>query len=560
MNKWMMGLLLLTVSVSSCSKFNNTGPLEAPNESYVFDSTDRNGFYAEQFLSDIYAGMPNGYNRIDGNLLDAATDDAVTSQDGTQIDLFTKSFLSTTSNPDDSWSNNYAGIRKVNLFLSRIDVVPVPAKIAFWKPEARFLRALFYFELVKRYGGVPLIGDAVLDANAPGNFTRNSFEECVNYIVAECDSIRGKVKTEPLAAGDYGHASTSVVMALKARVLLYAASPLYNGGNIGGSAAQKAAQGYAAYDADRWNKAAQAAKDIITLNKFALETSFNNVFTVRKNNEVMFAYLRAITTDVETANGPVGYSTAGNGNGRTSPTQNLVDAFPMNNGKAITDATSGYNAAAPYMGRDPRMGNTVLYNGINWLSRPLQTFEGGLDKPNRNTTQTKTSYYLRKFLGDFTSATQYSNQNHNFPIFRYAEVLLNYAEALNEYSGPVADVYTQLRNIRKRAGIVIGTDGNYGLKANMTKDEMREAIRTERRLEMAFEEQRFWDLRRWKIAGQVLNTTLQGMKITRSATGTFTYQKVPVAPISFADPKMYFYPIPFSEINKNSNLVQNTGW
>jgi hypothetical protein len=140
-------------------------------------------------------------------------------------------------------------------------------------------------------------------------------------------------------------------------------------------------------------------------------------------------------------------------------------------------------------------------------------------------------------------------------------VLLSYAEALNEYAGPSANVYNQLVALRRRAGITkgAGTFG-YGLKDGMTKDEMRIAIRNERRIEMAFEEQRYWDVRRWKIAEQVFNTTLQGMRITRDAAGAFTYQKVNVAPITFTAPKMYFYPIPFSETSKNTNLVQNAGW
>jgi hypothetical protein len=408
-----MKKILLAAAVlliyTGCSKFNDAGPLENLTESNVFDPTDQNGFYAEQYLNDIYAGLPNGFNRIDGNLIDAATDDAVPSQEGSDIDQITKGFISISSNPDDAWAKNYAGIRKVNLFLNKIDVVPVPVKIAFWKPEARFLRAMFYFELVKRYGGVPLVGDRILNADNPENFKRNTFEECINYIVSECDAIRPLVKTEPVAASDYGRPTTSVVLALKARTLLYAASPLYNGGNIGATAEQKLLQGYASFDAERWNKAAQAANEIITLGKFSLEAVYNNVFTTRKNNEVMLSYLRGVTSDLEQNNGPVGYGSPANGRGRTSPTQNLVDAFPTNTGKDITDATSGYNAATPYLNRDARMQSTVLFNTARWLSRPLETFEGGLDKPNVNTTQTKTSYYLRKYLGDFTNVTQYSN-------------------------------------------------------------------------------------------------------------------------------------------------------
>jgi hypothetical protein len=556
--------LVSILSLAGCAKIED-GPLEKITENYVFDPTDKNGFYAEQFLNNIYSILPNGYNRIGGDILDAATDDAMPSQTGGSIERFTTSSLSPLVNPDNQWTRSYEGIRKVNIFLASIDVVPVPAKIPFWKAEARFLRAMFYFELVKRYGGVPLVGDAILDAEAPANFKRNSFEETINYIVSECDAIKGAVRPDPLAAGDYGRISNGVVLALKARTLLYAASPLFNGENIGASAEQKLLQGYAAFDRERWNKAAQAANELIATGKFKIDgVPYNNVFLVRKNDEVILGYLRNNGTDVETNNGPVGYALA-SAQGRTSPTQDLVDAFPALNGRPITDPISGYSATNPYASRDPRFASTVLYNGVAWLSRPLQTFEGGLDKPNKNNAQTRTGYYMKKFLGNFATATLYSAQPHNFPIFRYAEVMLNYAEAQNEYlTVPDASVYKVLQDIRKRAGITAGNVAgySYGLKSSgMTRDEMRTAIRNERRIEMAFEEQRFWDLRRWKIAETALNANLNGMIITRDpATSALTYTKSVVGKITFANPKMYFFPIPYSEITKNSNLVQNTGW
>ncbi|MNW94324.1 SusD family protein [compost metagenome] len=562
--KKLMIAVVTALSLVGCTKIED-GPLERITENYVFDPTDKNGFYAEQFLNNIYSILPNGYNRIGGDLLDAATDDAMPSRDAVSIERFTTSSLSALNNPDDAWGKNYEGIRKANIFLKNIDIVPVPAKIPFWKAETRFLRAMFYFELVKRYGGVPLVGDEILDAEKPNNFKRNTFEECINYILSECDAIKTAVRPDPLAAGDYGRISNGVVLALKARTLLYAASPLYNGQNIGGTAEQKTYQGYAAFDAERWNKAAIAANDLIVTGRFKIDgVAYNNVFIVRKNDEVILGYLRNNSSDLETNNGPIGYALA-SAQGRTSPTQDLVDAFPDVNGREITDPASNYVATNPYANRDPRLSSTVLYNGINWLSRPLQTYEGGLDKPNTNSTQTKTGYYMRKHLGNFATATLYNAQPHNFPIFRYAEVMLNYAEARNEYlTTPDASVYKVLQDIRKRVNIPAGNVVGYayGLKSSgMTKDEMRIAIRNERRIEMAFEEQRFWDLRRWKLAETELNKNLNGMIITRNATtGALTYQKSVVGKISFANPRMYFYPIPYNEITKNTNLVQNTGW
>lgn len=177
--------------------------------------------------------------------------------------------------------------------------------------------------------------------------------------------------------------------------------------------------------------------------------------------------------------------------------------------------------------------------------------------------QTKTGYYLRKFLPNLATATNYAATDHNFIIFRYAETLLNYAEAINESADLAANraiAYTQLTNLRKRAGITAGTGSLYGLTANMTQAEMRAAIKLERRIEMAFEEHRFWDVRRWNSGAADFNKTLRGMKITRVSPTAFTYQIVNVEPVIFIAPKMNLYPIPFGELQANSALAQNPGW
>ena len=206
---------------------------------------------------------------------------------------------------------------------------------------------------------------------------------------------------------------------------------------------------------------------------------------------------------------------------------------------------------------------TVMYNGFLWLNRPVQTFDGGLDKPGGTVQQTKTSYYLRKFMGQFESVSGssiYSNTYHDWISFRYAEVLLNFAEATNEYTGPTSDVYNVLYALRHRAGIFPGPNNTYGLEQGMTQDEMRTAIQNERRIEMAFEEQRFWDIRRWKIAAQVYANPLQGMDIQQSTSGELFYSIIPVLTPVFRDPQMYLYPIPYSEVVKNGNMKQNPLW
>jgi hypothetical protein len=442
-------------------------------------------------------------------------------------------------------------------------VVPVLAKYNgysmkyVWKSEARFLRAMFYFELIKRYGGVPLMGNHVYTITDNISLPRNSFDECVKYIVSECDAIKDSLLVYPISDpnADSHRPTKGSAMALKARVLLYAASPLFNGGNID---ANNNLTGYTSFDATRWTAAATAAKDVIDLGTYSLLPNYKDVFTTQYNPEILFFRQVGNNNDVETNNGPVGFTGAA-GKGRTSPTQELVNAFPMANGLPIGDPASGYDENNPYNNRDPRLTYTVIYNGAQWLNSQVQTFEGGQSKPNGSLQQTKTGYYMRKFMGDFENTNAYSSHSTDWLILRYADVVLGYAEALNESAGPNTNVYNALISIRKRAGIEVGTDGRYGLKAGMTKEEMRTAIRNERRIELAFEESRYWDIRRWKIAETIMNQPRTGISIVRT-NNTLSYNPIDVLTTRFDAPKMYLYPVPYNEVQKNPNMKQNPGW
>ncbi len=330
--------------------------------------------------------------------------------------------------------------------------------------------------------------------------------------------------------------------------------------------------GYPTADPTRWQKVIDAYNEFTALGYYTLvssgtPTAFASIFTTRKSTEIIFAKQAALNYTLEGTQSPVGYVVANvRSQGLTSPTQNFVNAFPTIKGGYITDDvksttnTTGYDSTNPYANRDPRLAATVFYNGLAWLNRNVQTYQGGLDKPNNigiAPVQTRTGYYLRKFLGNFTTSTAFSNQSHNFCYFRYAEIILNYAEALNE-TGQTANAVTQIIRLRTRAGITAGTDGRYGIKAGITQTEMRTLIQNERRIELAFEEHRFWDIRRWKIADQVLGTTLNGISITNNGT-TLSYQTVPVLTPVFTN-KMYHMPIPYDEMLKNQQLIQNEGW
>jgi hypothetical protein len=223
--------------------------------------------------------------------------------------------------------------------------------------------------------------------------------------------------------------------------------------------------------------------------------------------------------------------------------------------------TYSYTDADPYAHRDPRLDKTILHNGSQWLGTTLATWQGGANNPANGADYSLTSYFMCKFMGKFQNASEYSSVHHVWVMFRYAETLLNFAEAENEAAGPTPEVYDALYKLRERAGIKRGNVAGYryGLKQDMTQDEMRTVIRNERRIELAFEEHRFYDIRRWRIAEQVFAQPLQGMHIVEGSGGNTTYSRIDVLKIDF-QPRNYLYPIPYSEVIKNRNMVQNPNW
>jgi len=590
---------LTVLALTSCDQYESV-PIENFTLDYVFSSTDSLGNNAMKYLNSIYYAMPFGHNRVGGDYLDAASDDAISSAIAeNDIQRIAAGQYSATNrigaattvpnqiNGDMDWGSYYAAIRQAITFVNNIDVVPlmltftnssgetVPTKRA-WKAEARFLKAFYYFELVKRYGGVPILrDDATYELNDDIELPRNTFDYCINYIVSELDAIKDSLRTVPLnnPAAD-GHVVTQgAAMALKSRVLLYAASPLFNANPIDKG---NELVSYAQYDKERWKVASDAARafmDAYNPAVYALNTlntpstkGFEYLFLNdygATNKEIIFFRQGSSNHTIEINNGPIGFTGTNQSNGRTSPTQNLVDAFPMLDGKNIGDPTSKYtynpNDSTMYNNRDPRLGYTIMRNNSRWLQTNLQTYIGGINNPSQSAQTTKTSYYMRKFMGLFEEVANYSDSYvHVWIMFRYAEILLNFAEAENEYNGPTQEVYNAIIQLRKRAGIEAGSDQLYGLDANMTQDQMREIIHNERRIEMAFEEQRYWDIRRWRIAEDVFANPLYGLTITNNG-GNLNFSRITVAQYSF-DMKRYFYPIPYTEVLKNKNMVQNPGW
>lgn len=516
-----VGLLFMA---SACNDGYEKEPVEHFTLDYLFSRADSAGIQARYFLNNIYyEHLPSGYNRINGDFLDAASDDAISINNNEPeiYKLFMGRYSAVSRLTDMEWGGYYQGIRKANILINNIDVVPFnltyinalgetkPLNYTM-KAEARFLRAHFYFELVKRYGGVPLIGDNVYVLGDDVQLPRNTFAQCIDYIVRELDEIKDDLRSLPMAdATEFAHAPTKeACLAMKARVLLYAASPLFNEKPL---EAGNELIGYPSYDSGRWNLAAQAAKDLIdqygpkgkgTLN---LAQDYRNIFVDfygGNNPELIFFRPVGKNKSIETANGPLGFSGNSLGNGNTNPTQNLVESFLMKDGTKYVSTS----VDDPFKNRDPRLDFTILHHGSRWLNTTLDTQVGGTHNPS-GAQYSRTCYYMAKFMKDYQTSSNYEDNIHLWVMYRYGEVLLNYAEALNEVAlaGGTIDnkeVLNSLIQLRKRAGIEPGNENYYGLPAPQNYDaaEMREIIRNERRIEMAFEEQRYWDIRRWRIA------------------------------------------------------------
>lgn len=579
-----LGLFFCMTLASSCEDFESR-PLEWNTEDYVWDETDINGTYAQGWVAKMYSYLPQGgYTRFNGKWRaggvpqECLTDDAVPSDPANGMWNTIRGGYSATSTFDNNWSGAYKAIRHCNIFLANYKRVPWASEDEpkYLEAEMRFLRAYHYFELVRRFGGVPLIGDRIFKPTDNDLLTlkRNSFADCIDYIISECDAVkdnlrqefslaeRGKGKgkkdgNDPLA----GRIRKSIVLAFKARVLLYAASPLFNGTGDN----ERLYLGYPEYDKNRWKLAADAVKEVMDMGLYDLEPSRYTLNYTYVNKEIIWMRTYYSQSDwYGYVMSPVGFRVKNKESmGIVSPTQELVDAFPMKNGKFIDEVGSGYKEDDPYANRDPRLNETVFYNGSRWLKQTVETFEGGKNKPNnvsKYKVQTVSGYYAKRHLYDETESTTYHSTHFNggYPsgwvMIRYADLLLMYAEAQNEYlDSPDQSVYDAIEKIRKRAGL-----DPYQLPENLSQEGMRKYIRNERRVEMAFEESRFWDIRRWKIAKDVYTKPLHGMKIEKDGE-KFKYTKIEIAQPYFSD-EMYLFPIALKETQVNDNMEQNPGY
>lgn len=546
---------------------------------------------ATAFLNDIYIGMDHGLREIQlGSMADEThfihNYDTRQVVEGIVNPGSRGAFARGEFNKFD-WQDNYSRIRQANTFLEGVESATFdPALRDRLKGEALFLRAYFYHNLLRIFGGVPLV-TKVYQLNDDFTVARNSFQETVEFIVADADAAAALLP-ESHSGANLGRATKGAAMALKARTLLYAASDLYVQNPSG-----MAETGYTG-SVDQtalYQRAKDAAKAIIDSNMYALfrpepasqeeaAVNYQELFLQRNSSETIlnryFLVTRGDGYDPGIHNGPNGYHNWG-GN---TPIQQLIDDYRMADGSAFSWSNPAH-ASAPYENREPRFYASILYDGAQWRQRPsdaveldpygiVQTFREldvngtifpGLDTRNgpiENWNGGYTGYYLKKFI-DPTVNAQFDNQTVPWPFFRYTEVLMNYVEAAIKTGDLPAAVET-LNQIRQRAGMP-------AFPAGLSAEQLWAEYVAERRIEMAFEEQRYFDVRRWMTAPTELNEPARGIEIKltgtsrtdRSTWGNYTYTVFDVQPRAWNN-ALYFAPIPSDEINRNDLLVQNPGY
>ena len=601
--------------LSSCNNdFLNTKPLDQLSESTVW--TDPS--LTEAFVTELYGGLGNG--GFDEQMLASLTDEASFTHPGRGITTITES----RSNPADigwvngtlSWANMYLRIRACNIAISNLSKSPAGFSASLLERlngESKFMRAYYYQQLVRYYGGVPIIDKPFGLTDTSFLSARNTFEECVNFIVKDLDEAASLLNGKSMAAG---RASRAAALALKSRILLYAASDLYDVNTAKAKSTAHSAftkpeiLGYTSSDrAARWTKAKDAAKAVLDLpglgNKLNLTApapkdeaiaNYSNNSLARNGGEKELIFARYfINAKAENGgriglfNGPNGYHNwAGN-----APIQNFVDDYQMMDGSKF-DWSNPAHAASPYDNRDPRFYASILYDGATWKPRtsdvatkdPANQIQAGqyeitvggnkvayfgLDTRKSSVEDwngSYTGYYFRKFTDPSPAIIDQNTwQQIPWPFLRYTEAVLNYVEACIEL-GQEAEAKAWLNKVRFRSGMP---------EITASGDALRQAYRNEREIELAFEEQRYHDARRWMIASSTLGQKVRivnvigTLKAGKSVTlykydkenYNYTYNVVNMDPgkenRAWAD-KMYFLPIHRDEMFRNKNLIQNPGY
>ena len=517
------------------------------SEEYQFSDFSR----TKESINYVYSFLQDGLSPVGGTMRDCASDDAVYAWAEDPVKTFYDGSWAANNTIDCQWSHYYEGIRSANRFIQNcpddfpfaeyiIDYESLKQELLMYPYEAKALRAYYHFELLKRYGNI-VISDRTFSQDEVNSLRPSDYQDVTDWIAGECDACAEKLPStwKGSYSNQLGRVTRGFVMALKARLLLYAASPLHNPSG----------------DVSLWLRAAEAAKDVIDLPDYSLadENDVNN----QDAAGLIFGLNKDASNSFERANFPVGYE---GGNSGVCPSLNLMEAFDMKDGTPFSWEEHGADAL-DLTKRDPRMARTMIVNGSVFKDETVETWYGGRNGlPQEGASPT--SFYLRKFLQEDTKLlvgdeTSYS---HLYPLFRLTEMYLDYAEALfcatgnPDFTGTLDGVlYTMspsdaLDAVRARVGMPPVETGS--------PEEFLERLKKERRVELAFEDHRFWDVRRWKDLDET--TKIYRVEVSRQQN-TFFYEKSLYETRSVND-CMYFYPISNAEIYKNGNLIQNPNW
>lgn len=542
-------MISLTVIIFSCKDVLNKVPLDRFSDAAVWQDSN----LVQTWINNTYRVMPQGH--LFGALMPANVTDESYYRTGRPNYITAGNITPTTLGVLDYWTQGgeskteygyWQVITKCNIFLDKIGDSPVAATFKNRTTgEMRFLRAYAYFRLVAFFGGVPLITKPF---SLTDNFdiARNTYDECMNFAVSEFDAAAALLPVE-YSNANKGKITKGAALSAKSRALLYMASPLNNSTN----------------DQTKWQKAADAAKAVIDMNKYSLFPIYKDQFlrVNSYNSESIWSRPFNWAVSPEYNNGWGGveqslYPNGYNGFGQANPLHNLVDSYEMLSGKLPANDPT-YDPQNPYVNRDPRFYACILYDGALFKGRAVETFlPGGKDSnqgPVSPNNASVTGYYVRKFIDEsVTNPSLLSQGNSPWIFIRYAEILLNYAEA-KYFLGDETTCRQYINMVRSRPGVNMPPVTDTGA-ALLTR------LQHERQIELVFEEHRYFDVRRWKIAPVVLSVPGKRILITKNlTTGVKTFVVDPFNPKAFFD-KNYLVPIPQSEIDKNKLLIQNPGY
>ncbi len=606
-------IIATTTTLTSCKKFLS----QEPDVTLSADSIFANLKNTQKYLAQVYANVPDpyanrgGWSADDGSFNQLSDESNYFAEHDFDISAFKYNTLSASFGAFETlWPEYYKPVRTATDFINKIDgansrEVSDYLKTHF-KAEARAMRAIFYYWILRLYGPEVILKKPLpIDAsNKDLALTRSPFDSCVTYIVTQLDSAYNELKSISTGSqptnlplnNEYGRVTTGVCKAYKEKVLLLAASPLFNGNSMYKDIVNPDGTHLfpLTYDKNKWKKAADAAKDFI--DEFVPNTY--ELYTVNDTSDFMAAYKATrdvISTDWnkewifgKSMSGSVGHynyngipklvgygTDVDKGGGYTAINQAMVDAYFMKNGRSIDDPSSGYQKSgfsqfrSPYdikkrktfnqwVNREPRFYVGVTYNNSYWMNQGNSSeevivnfeYHGNSGKIQSDHDYSSTGYLLRKNI-------TVGNDDRGWCLLRLAEIYLDYAEALNEYDPGNPDILKYLNKIRKRAGIPEYGNGSDELPVPSSQKKMREAIHHERRVELAFEGVRYFDQRRWLTAAKELSTPVRGMNV--DGDGADFYKQKVIQNISFTK-RCYLWAIPSSEIRKDANLTQNLGW